>query len=389
MNTTPLGRYHWNRPDVRVLRVTFGPGAVYFWIHSAVVIWERSLMLTNYCEAGRCAAPLRARSLVFFTLSCAIVATSSSALAAPRVYNINSAQSQIDLTASADFLGGSGALVEQFPSSITRYTGNIVIQNFPSGDVNMQGGGAATALNLRQGNSTPSVDPGVGGSGTKAPANYGVTMTADVEYEIGVIEIPGVGNFNFGTVDRVEVDLALRGLAWDFSAPNPMDRNPITGEFDASELSLIVASGVADTRASIVLRYGNLLDKTVAQAAFAILLSQYPELGLSVTSPSFLSNEVHIGMGTGIDLTGTVLPNSAAGMGTVTNVGPPYPVPSTLTLPVGATLPNIGIPGLLEIDLSFTGTLVATGIIPEPSTIVLAGIGLASVLCYGARRRRR
>lgn len=81
-------------------------------------------------------------------------------------------------------------------------------------------------------------------------------------------------------------------------------------------------------------------------------------------------------------LIGLALNNNAA-VGTLTQSGPNL----TLTIPVNISQP-VDIDGT-GVNLIVTGQLVATGVIPEPSTLLLAGMGAAGVGLVAARRRRR
>ncbi|MBX7073201.1 MAG: PEP-CTERM sorting domain-containing protein [Pirellulales bacterium] len=81
-------------------------------------------------------------------------------------------------------------------------------------------------------------------------------------------------------------------------------------------------------------------------------------------------------------LIGLALANNAAN-GTLTQLGNNL----TLTIPVSVSQP-VDIDGT-GVDLIVAGTLVATAVIPEPSTLLLAGMGAVGVGLLAARRRRR
>lgn len=81
-------------------------------------------------------------------------------------------------------------------------------------------------------------------------------------------------------------------------------------------------------------------------------------------------------------LIGLALANNAAA-GTLSQSGPNL----TLTIPVSISqLVDVDDTG---VNLIVTGQLVATGVIPEPSTLLLAGMGAAGMGLVAARRRRR
>lgn len=81
---------------------------------------------------------------------------------------------------------------------------------------------------------------------------------------------------------------------------------------------------------------------------------------------------------------GLVLNNDAmmAGDGTVTRSGPNV----TVAIPV-SIVQNVDISGT-PVDLIFAGRIVATGVVPEPSSLVLAGLGAVGMIGLVARRRR-
>ena len=86
------------------------------------------------------------------------------------------------------------------------------------------------------------------------------------------------------------------------------------------------------------------------------------------------------------DLTGAALNNTGAPNGSVV-FGPGTLI--TLTAPV-KVVQQLNISGT-PVDLVVSGTLVATAnaVIPEPSTMILSGIGLAMVTGFGFLRRKK
>lgn len=111
---------------------------------------------------------------------------------------------------------------------------------------------------------------------------------------------------------------------------------------------------------------------------------------VDVSRPNFFSSEVLVGIGTRLDLSGIpnilTLPNGASDPGTLTYDA--LTGASTLTLPIEITLPELGIPEeILDLDLGFSGQLVASGTvtIPEPTGISL--LACAAVGMLSLRRR--
>lgn len=318
------------------------------------------------------------------------LALARNADAGPFTYNIVTAQSQINLTLTGSFLGGALTVAEQFPTAITRYQGTLQVDSFPGGNIYMAGGSAAEARNMLQGIFTPNAQPGVGGSGSAAPANYAFNMSAPVGIELPPITIPDIGELNLGTFQSVDIRVAMRELVLDVYSGGPIARNPITGQFDASLLDLEIIDGAADIQGALVLKQPDILTYFINLAALSLLAGSVPDLGLTVTGNA-LAQTISLGFGTRLDLTGVGIPfpNVDAALGTVTGVGGPMPTASTLTIPIGATLPDLGgIPSeLLDLNFSMTGQLVATGIIPEPSTWLLAVMGAVGVALIHRRRK--
>jgi len=350
-------------------------------------------------------------SRLVIIISFATLAIGSKAIAQiPATYTIDETLSELNLTASGSVLGGGLLVTEQHAHTPTTYDGTIKVE-FPSspfaspgGAISFPGGSTATANNL-QGSFLGfpldlDVSPDVGGMGGSGPANYGVNF----EVPLGGIALPdipiGDTTISLGSLDSVAMGLALRDVVWDINTNLLNGEVPIGagGQFDASGtigsgVQLGITSGFADLNAALVLDLGNPVAAGGLELALGGLLGGIPELDfIDVSRDNFLSSEVDVSIGTRLDLTGIpdilTLPNGTSDPGTITYDD--LTGASTLTLPVEISLPDFGIPTeILDLDLSFSGQLVANGTvtIPEPSSVSL--LAISAVGCASLRRRRR
>lgn len=335
------------------------------------------------------------------------VATTVPAIAGPYTYNIIQSQSQLNLTADGSVLGGVLNVEEQHANTPTRYMGTMVA-DFPAGpgpggSITFPGGSAAAADTLRGlFNIQLGVSPGIGGGGGSDPANYGLILNAPIDIDLPSIPLPDpIGEIDLGVLDSVQMDIALREVTWDITmafleTEKGIDAN---GEFDASGgigsgVQLGLASGFLDLSGSLIFRQDNIGSYVATLAALNALVLAVPDLGLSVDGNpdgNIFTTEVGLGIGTRLDL-GAIpdiltLPNGATDPGSVSYN--PVTGASTLELPVDITLPDLGIPAdLLDLDLNFSGQLVATAIVPEPSSMTLALVGMIGCAYFGFRRRR-
>ncbi|MBY0586834.1 hypothetical protein K2X85_06640 [bacterium] len=328
-------------------------------------------------------------------------------------YTINQSQSQVNLTAGGTIFGGALTVTEQQANAITRYNGTIGV-DVTVGGPDFVGAGSANAVNPTGGffNSPLQYSPNVNGAAGTAPANYGLNLTAPVNVVIPTINIPPEviaalpaplntlipTTLNLGTLSSIVSKVAVRDVTLQVSSN---DRIPRTGNnFDPTQTLIDITGGFADMNISARLTQPNFLQKTTLQLLLGAVASSAPQLGLTVTSPSFFSNDLDIGFGFRIDLSAlAAVPNTSALPATITGLGGP-PGPSTLTLPVEFTAiasiqdvlgPDLApiLGDLVNLQFDFAGRLVATSVVPEASTFVMIGLALSGAAVTMARRRSR
>jgi hypothetical protein len=324
-----------------------------------------------------------------------LMTAAASTVHASYTYNITQSASQLNLTVSGTAFGGALNVTEQQASAVTRYNGTIEA-DFPSGptvggSIYFPGGSNATAVNPTGLFSIPlQYAPNVnGGSGTAA-ANYGVNLNAPVGITLPAIDIPNVGTINLGTLQSVNMAVAIRNLALDLESTAPL-AILAGGTFDPTGVNLGISSGFADLNGALVFQQPDLISHLAAVVAMNALAVAVPDLGVTVSS-NILARTVSLGLGTRFDLSGVAasLPNQATTNGSVSYVNPA--TLSTLIIPVNIDLPDLeslGIPAsLLTLDLNLTGQLRATAFVPEASSVILATIGTLGIATLAYRRRK-
>lgn len=337
---------------------------------------------------------------------CAGLIVTPTFAAGPFSYNINPNQSNLNLTATGNLFGGALTISEQFPNDLTRYDGSIEVQFgsllSSSPTIAFPGGSSAEGQVLRGGflNLPRSVTPGIGGSGSGAPANYGLNFTAPLDIALPDIpgELTGGIPISLGTLGGIQLSLALRDVVWDIQTNTPGGL-AINGsnQFDASDVQIGLIGGFADLAGSLILSQDNVLVAVALEAALNLLAGSLPDLGLTISRPNIFSSDVLIGIGTRVDLSGLAgnlqLPNGAINPGLVTldSISNPGFINSTLTLPIDISLGDFGLPAaIIDLDLGFNGQFVATAsfeVVPEPGTGSL--LAVAAIGFFGVRPRRR
>lgn len=326
-------------------------------------------------------------------LGLALLLVVSSNAQAAYLYNLTQNSSEIDLQVTGTSLGGQLTVAEQNPGARTRYNGTIATDFYlgfgANSNISFPSGGTANAVNPTGGffNTPLQYSPNIDGASGTAPANYGVNLSAPQQIVIPPFDIPNVGTVNLGTITSVDIRLALRGLQLNPTSSAWLPINPTTRQFDASLLSIQVASGAADVNGSVRLQQADILGHLAAVVAVNALVASVPDLGITVSSNLF-QRTINVGFGTRIDMSGATLPNAPTTPGTVTYN--PSTTASVLTIPVLSDFGDINL-GIGTINLKFAGQLRGTANIPniyhvpEPSSLAL--VTLASLACFKRRRQ--
>jgi hypothetical protein len=279
--------------------------------------------------------------IAIVALAGALIASRASA--APVSFTIDPTQSSLQAIA---YLGGppSGGgtqitTAQTGTSDTTSLYGNLIADtSAPGGNISFSGGSVVN-YTYQPGNMLPDAnggdatgpDPlGTGG----APAQFGL-----------LVNIPGLAT------GYISISSALSDVS-DFTAGGTALSG---GSFDATQQNVLVTQG------------------SIAYWISAPAISATPLFGSSVIAPPTLSAQ------NGVDSSG----NSNGQVGTVTNIGGV----TTITLPIFADQ-VVSVSGL-PVDVIFTGQIVATATVPEPTTFALAGVGMVGLMLVANRRLRR
>jgi hypothetical protein len=335
---------------------------------------------------------LAGRNLCLFVVACALWGGRCTSVSAEYIYSLTSSQSELDLIATGNSLGGELVVTEQNANARTRYQGTIGA-NFHSGfgansRISFPNTGSANAINPTGLFNLPlQYNPNIGGGAGSAPANYGVNLVAPTNIVLPPLDIPDFGTIDLGTISQVTFRLALRDLQLGVSSSSRLPIDPISRQFDASLLAINVNQGFADVNGSLRLSQSSFTNFLAVGAALLALQASVPDLGLTIQT-NFLSLSYDVGFGTRLDLAGTSVANQAETFGTVTyNELTEF---SQLTIPVLADFGTLDFL-LGTVNLKFQGQLRGSATIPnifhvpEPSSLALVGL----VSFTGLIRRRK
>ncbi|HEY1599939.1 MAG TPA: PEP-CTERM sorting domain-containing protein [Pirellulales bacterium] len=281
------------------------------------------------------------RTLVIAALG--LAAISNHASAGPVTFTIDPTQSSLQAIA---YLGGppSGGgtqitTAQSGTSDTTSLYGSLVADTAAAGGNISFPGGSNVNYTYQPGNFLPDANggdatgPDPAGTGG-APAQFGL-----------LVNIPGLAT------GYISISSALSDIS-DFSAGG----TPLSGgSFDATQQNVLVTQG------------------SIAYWISAPALSATPLFGSSVIAPPTLAAQ------NGVDSAG----NSNGQVGSVTTIGGV----TTITLPIFADQ-VVSVSGL-PVDVVFTGQIVATATVPEPTTFALAGFGIVGLMLVATRRLRR
>jgi len=287
--------------------------------------------------------------IFFMVAALGMAAIGDRASAATVNYTIDSALSSLQVGV---YLGGppppdGGGELVTLPQSLTSDTSILsgsLLANLAGGNISFPGGS-----NIEYGYQPGNYLPDANGGNESGPDPNG---TGGAPAQIALQLDPATG---LGT-GYISIANAVSDITNATSSPSG---TPITaGTFDATQQNVLVTAG----------NLAYWLNTTIAGLVYG------SEVAATPTKPLSAQN--------GIDSQMNTYPQ----VGTVTSVAGI----TTITLPIFADQ-FVLIGSGVGIDIVFTGQIVATAAsIPEPSTFVLAGIGLVgSILLFKARRRRK
>jgi hypothetical protein len=296
-------------------------------------------------------------------------------------------------------LNGNGSESSLFNQTATNTPSNMET-NLGLYSIGFPGGGKAQATNATGlfGNNL-AIAPGVGGVTGTAPADYGVIFTSPQSVVIPPIDvsglnIPGVTTLNLGTLTGINLNVAIR----DFSVDLNSVIIPMAGGggypsfFDSTKVNLAI-SGTADMSLTATLKQDNFTNFLATGVALTALQQGLAGQGINITSTAnILGLSYQVGFGFTSPLPLTNAANDDASQGKVEHVGSNL----RLTLPVKfdiqpTTLPG-ALSGLITANFAMSGQLVGQTpfrVVPEPSSVLLAGSGLACAGFFGIRRKLR
>jgi hypothetical protein len=352
-----------------------------------------------------------------------LAATISSSQAAPLNFTVVNPsatnQSRLDLTAKVQLsgtpiddaqilpqvapialitLGSMTTLYNDTATNDSKILANLTQQSiyFGGGSTAVASNGTSTILGPLQ------IAPGVGGVSGTAPASYGFFATVPQNILLPQIDLNPLGinlMLNLGTLTAIDLKVALRDVVIDVQGPAglplaPVGTPPPTQFFDSTQLDIGI-SGTSDMLLGATVQAANIIDYGALEVALIALNTALSPQGISITYTSQLLQLKHtIGIGFSTPLPTTFAANDDASQGMLEHIGANYRltipvkfdvVPETLPAPLDTLLTaQLGLSGKLIGQTPFVNVEV-----PEPSTVVLAVVGVAALAPVGLRARRR
>jgi hypothetical protein len=321
----------------------------------------------------------------------------------------SSIPSRLDLVATATVAGGQLTSNPQLAagglnglgSMSTLYNdtsnGSVIAANVTQNSLAFNNSGGAIARNATGlfGNNL-AIGPGVGGVSGTAAADYGVVFSSPQNVVIPPVDLTPYGlamTLNLGTLTSIDAKVALRDIVVDVVSGavslTPGGTYPQT--FDASQLQIGI-SGTADILLGATVKQGGIVDYLATGVALAALQPVLSGQGINLTvvNNGFSQLSYTIGFGLSTALPTTLATNDDASLGTLEHIGSNLRV----TVPVKFdVVPETPVDMLFSASYGLSGKLVGQTPfvaveVPEPSSIVLGLLGIASLGLVAVRRHR-
>jgi len=306
---------------------------------------------------------------------------------------------------AAGGLNGLGSLTTIYQD--TASTDSKILTDVSQQWIKFQGGSTAVANNTRGLFSDLQLKPGppnvnTGVLAAQGPGDYGLKVTTPQSIVIPPIDgtllgLPAGTMLNLGTLTSIDLNVALRDISIDVTHAAAIPLSPFASypqTFDASTLGINI-TGTSDTLLNVVLKQDDIVTWFALGLALPTLKTTLAAQGINlITSQSFSGFTTSLGFGFSTPLPATTFSNSGAGLGTLEHILSPNKL--RLTVPVNFAIPLSTLPAPLNTlvtgNLALNGKLISETNFtvvetPEPSTMVLAGLGVFAMLAV--RRRKK